>query len=250
MTNVIRCEHVSIAFDGIQALADIDVQFPSSGIIAIIGPNGAGKSTLVNVLTGFAHPDAGNCYLGDREITRLAPNRIAKLGVARTFQDVRLIRSISVVDNMLLARPNQLGEKLLPALSRIRVAEQEVQNRAAAMRYLAVVGLEAKALNDAEELSYGQQKLLTFGCCLATECPVLILDEPVAGLDPEMTTKIMDLLRLVAERQKLVIFIEHNLDVVRRTANYVIVMDGGRIIAQGEADEVLKLPEVLEAYIA
>lgn len=244
-----RCEGLRKAFDGVQALADVDLQFPTSGITAIIGPNGAGKTTLVNVLTGFTRPDAGRCFLDDHEITHLVPHRIAKLGVARTFQDVRLIRAVSALENVLLARPNQRGEALLDALLRIGVKTEEAQNRNEAMHGLAVVGLESKAIELAGELSYGQQKLLTLACCVATECRVLLLDEPVAGIHPEMITNMLNLLRLLREQGKLVIFIEHDIEAVRRIADHLIVMDEGKVIAQGIAEEVLRLPEILEAYI-
>lgn len=110
-----RCDGLCKSFDGVHALVDVHLQFPPSGIIAIIGPNGAGKTTLLNVLTGFLRPEAGRCFLGEREITHLPPHLIARLGIARTFQDLRLILQVSALDNVLLARPCQRGERLLAA---------------------------------------------------------------------------------------------------------------------------------------
>lgn len=153
-----RCDGLCKSFDGIHALASVHLQFPPSGIVAIIGPNGAGKTTLLNILTGFLCPEAGHCFLGNREITALSPHRIAQLGVARTFQDLRLILQTSALENVLLARPCQKGERMLAALLRFGVAEEEARNREEALRLLRFVGLAEKADDLAGELSYGQQK--------------------------------------------------------------------------------------------
>jgi ABC-type branched-subunit amino acid transport system ATPase component len=244
-----RCEGLSKSFDGVHALVDVTLEFPSSGIVAIIGPNGAGKTTLLNVLTGFLRPEAGCCFIGKRETTHLSPHQIAQLGVARTFQDLRLILQVSTLENVLLARPRQRGERLLPALFRFGVPEEETHNCEEAMRLLQFVGLEEKAAESAGELSYGQQKLLTLACCLATEARILLLDEPVAGVHPEMASRILDLLRQLRSDGKLVVFIEHDIAAVRQIADLVIVMDEGKVIAQGSPNQVLERPEIMEAYL-
>ena len=246
----LRCDGLVKTFDGTRALADVSLQFPTLGITAIIGPNGAGKTTLINVLTGFIRPEAGRCFLGKREISRLAPHRIARFGVAQTFQDLRLIQQVTALDNVLLARPNQRGERLLPALFRFGVAAEEARNREEALRLLKFVGLEDKARELAGELSYGEQKLLTLACCLATEARILLLDEPVSGVYPEMASRILDLLRRLRDAGKLITFIEHDIGAVRQIADTVIVMDDGKVIAQGSPAQVLERPEIMEAYIA
>ena len=246
---VLTCTGLRRSFGGVLALDCLSVRFPVSGIVAIIGPNGAGKTTLLNVMTGFLRPDAGRSFCGNRETTRLAPHRIARLGIARTFQDLRLIQQVSVLDNVMLARPNQRGERLLPALLRFGVAAEETRNREEAMRILRFVGLEEKASDPAGELSYGQQKLLTLAYCLATEARVLLLDEPVAGVHPEMVEKILGLLRRLRDEGKLIVFIEHDIAAVRQVADVVIVMDNGQVIAQGPPSEVLERPEIMEAYV-
>lgn len=246
----IHCCGLSKSFDGLCALRDVNLKFPSSGIVAIVGPNGAGKTTLLNIFTGFLRPDAGRCFLGDCEITGLAPHRIAQLGVARTFQDLRLIQQVSVLENLMLARPDQRGERLLYALLRFGVAKEEAGNREAALRLVRLVGLEQKASEPAGELSYGEQKLLTLACCLATEARILLLDEPVAGVHPAMAARILELLRQLREQAKLIIFIEHDIGAVRQVADHVIVMDEGRVIAEGPPSDVLERPEILEAHLA
>lgn len=246
----LRCEGLSKSFDATQALAQVTLEFPTSGITAVIGPNGAGKTTLVNILTGFIRPDSGRCLLGKREITRMAPHRIARLGLARTFQDLRLIQQITVLDNVMLARPNQRGERLFYALFRFGVRAEEARNREQATHLLRVVGLEEKAAELAGDLSYGEQKLLTLACCLATEAGILLLDEPVSGVHPEMALHILTLLRQLRNEGKVIIFVEHDISAVRHLADVAIVMDEGKVIAQGSPGEVLGRPEIMEAYLA
>lgn len=244
-----RCQGLWKSFDGTVALADVRAEFPPTGIVAIIGPNGAGKTTLLDVLTGFLRPEAGRVFLGERELTHLPPHRIARLGIARTFQELRLISQVPVLENVMLARPSQRGERLWRALSRRGVRAEETRNREAAMHWLQFVGLADRAPAAAGELSYGQQKLLTLACCLATEARILLLDEPVAGVHPEMVERILGLLRRLRDLGRLVVFIEHDLVAVRQVADWLMVMDGGKIIAQGNPSEVLERPEILEAYV-
>jgi ABC-type branched-subunit amino acid transport system ATPase component len=246
----LRCDGLQKTFDGTRALAGVSVDFPAKGVTAVIGPNGAGKTTLINVLTGFLRPDSGRCFLGGSEITRMAPYRISFLGLARTFQDLHLIQRTTVLDNVMLARPNQRGERLFFALSRFGVRAEEARNHEEAMRLLKFVGLEEKALGLAGELSYGEQKLLTLACCLATDADILLLDEPLSGVHPEMAWRILGMLRKLRDDEKVIVFIEHDISAVRQIADLVIVMDEGKVIAQGDPQEVLKRPEIMEAYLA
>lgn len=244
-----RCENVSKSFDGIHAVDGVTLSFPSSGITAVIGPNGAGKTTLLNILTGFLRPNTGKCFLGEHDTTHSPPHRIARMGVARTFQDLRLITQVSVLDNVLTACPKQRGERLLSALLRFGVAAEESRNHVAATDLLRFVGLESQANDSAGELSYGQQKLLTLAVCLATEARILMLDEPVAGVAPEKVTQILDLLRKLSSQGKAIVFIEHDIEAVRQIADHVVVMDDGQIVTQGAPAEVLEKPEIMEAYL-
>lgn len=247
--SALRCEQLSKSFDGVHALVDVTLAFPNQGITAIIGPNGAGKTTLLNVLTGFLRPNAGKCFVGQHETTYTPPHRITRMGISRTFQDLRLVTQVSVLDNVLTACPNQRGERLLPALLRYGVAADESRNRDAVLHWLRFVGLEEQANGLAGELSYGQQKLLTLAVCLATESRILMLDEPVAGVAPERATQILELLRKLASQGKTIIFIEHDIEAVRQIADRVIVMDDGKIVMQGPPGEVLEKPEIMEAYL-
>lgn len=247
--SVLRCDNLSKSFDGTTALDGLTLAVPSGGILAIIGPNGAGKTTLLNVVTGFLRPDEGQVFLRKVELTRLPPHRIVRAGIARTFQDLRLIGLISVLDNVMLARQNQKGERLWRALTRVGVRSEEQANRRHAMELLEFVGLAGDAERPAGALSYGQQKLLTLASCLATEAGILLLDEPVAGVHPDMAEKILGLLQKLRDDGKLIVFIEHDIPAVKRVAERVIVMDDGKIIADGAPDDVLERPEILEAYV-
>jgi ABC-type branched-subunit amino acid transport system ATPase component len=180
----------------------------------------------------------------------MPPYRISRLAVARTFQDLRLIQKTAVIENVMLACPNQRGERLFYALFRFGVRAEEARNREEAMRLLKLVGLEEKALQLGSDLSYGEQKLLTLACCLATEAGILLLDEPLSGVHPETALRILDLLRKLRDDGKVIVFVEHDISAVRQIADVVIVMDEGKVIAQGDPQEVLKRPEIMEAYLA
>lgn len=246
---MIHCKNLDKRFGGVIALDDVTVRFPSQGIVAIIGPNGAGKTTLINIITGYIDLDGGQYFLGADDITGLAPHRVAQLGVGRTFQDLRLIELISVLDNVLLAHPAQAGEKLFNAVTRIGVRSEERTNTESAMNLLDFVGLANQATDLAGSLSYGQQKLLTLACCLATGASILMLDEPVAGVHPDVVERILAMLEQLKANGKLVIFIEHDIAAVRAIADIVVVLDQGKVIAQGAPDVILRQPEIMEAYV-
>jgi len=245
----LRCTGLVKSFDGVRALSDLDLNLSSGRITSIIGPNGAGKTTLINILTGFLEPDAGKCFLEQQEISGLSAPRIAQLGIGRTFQELRMIWRGSVLENVILARPHQRGETLFWALTRLGVRQEEDKNYQEAIRILRFVGLEGKANDLADELSYGQQKLLSLACCLSMEANILLLDEPVAGIHPDMATRILDLLKVLRDQGKLIVFIEHDISAVRAASDHVIVMDHGQVIAQGVPREVLDRSEIIEAYL-
>jgi ABC-type branched-subunit amino acid transport system ATPase component len=250
MTALLDMKSLHKHFDGVVALADFSCTLGEGEILGVIGPNGAGKTTLFNVLTGFVRPDSGRMAMQGGDFTALAPHRRARLGIARTFQNLRLIRRISVVENVLLAFKGQAGEQLANVFFRWRKCKgQERRNRAEAMSLLKQVGLGDKANDPAEALSYGQQKLLSIVCCLAADARVILLDEPVAGIAPEMIEKILGVIRDLPRQGKSVMLIEHNLDAVMQVCDRVVFMDAGAKISEGTPRQVRDDPRVIEAYI-
>lgn len=245
----LACFQLCKSFGGTKALIDVTLRFPSTRIIAIIGPNGAGKSTLINVITGFIKADSGECSLGQKTLTGLRPHQIAHSGIARTFQDLRLIQKLSVCENVMLAFSRQLGENPWNAVFRPKVIKQQKALRVEAERLLHMVGLEECKRQLAGALSYGQQKLLTLTACIATGAQVLIFDEPVSGVHPEMSDRILSQLRELQQIGKSIVFIEHDLAAVRAIADLVIVMDAGKVIATGAAGDILNRAEILRAYV-
>ena len=237
-------------FNGTVAVDDISFAIEEKTITAIIGPNGAGKTTLFNLITGFLSPDHGQIRFRDRVLNGISPYEVARLGIARTFQDLRLLRQISVGENLLLAWSNRRREGFWHALfSPIVAQEDEARLIAAHIRIMGIEGLFRFANEPAGNLSYGQQKLLTLACCLATHAELLLLDEPVSGVDPKMASQILRHLRQLKEQGRTIILIEHDIAAVNSVADQVIVMDEGKVIASGLKEKVLGRQEIVEAYL-
>jgi len=250
MTAVLTINGVSKHFDGTVALDDFSCSFEPGRISSLIGPNGAGKTTLFNVICGFIDADAGEVIYRGKPIRGISPWRLANRGVGRTFQDLRLIGRMTALENVMLSFPEQRGESFLLAMLKLRSQRaEERRNREEAVKLLQYVGLAEKKDDLAETLSYGQQKLLTLACCLASKPKVLLLDEPVAGVNPRLITDILGILRDLAEQGKTVIFIEHNIKVVTEIAQTVVFMDEGRKIDEGPPEQIRLNPRVIEAYI-
>jgi ABC-type branched-subunit amino acid transport system ATPase component len=245
----LRCEKLRKSFDGVLVLDIVGIDFPTKGSVGIIGPNGAGKTTLLNIITGFTRQDAGRCYIGGIEITGHPPYHMAKHGISRTFQDIRLIKRCTVLENIMLALPSQRGERLGDILLRKGLREDEAKNFTSGIRILHLVDLQDKVKQLAGELSYGQQKLLALACCLATGAQILLLDEPVSGIDINLKSTIIEIIRQECDEGKLVIFVEHDIDAVRTLADQVIVIAGGQVKGKGTPNELLNRPEIMEAYL-
>lgn len=240
---------LSRRFGGIQAARQVDLELRPGEVVALVGPNGAGKTTIFNLLTGFLRPDAGRVYLDGEDITHLAPWQRARRGLVRTFQDVRVFQRMTVLDNVLVAVPNQAGENLLSLFFRPRrVAADEKIARALAFGYLEFVGLADRAGVLAESLSFGEQKLLALARALAVRPTVILLDEPASGIDPQWVGRMLDLIRRLRGAGCTVGLVEHNLEAVRAVADRAYFLEAGQVIASGHPEELIRDRRLAEIY--
>ena len=239
-------------FDGVKAVRNFSLSLQSGKITSLIGPNGAGKTTVFNLVTGYLSYTQGSIQYDGRTLTGLSPWKIAQQGITRTFQNLRLFRKLTVLENVLLGRQNQSGEKVLNALFLFSDKSSEHKKHIKVSKsLLEFVELVDKQDELAENLSYGQQKLLSIACCLAAEPKVFLLDEPVSGVQPEMINKITAILKdLVTKQQKTIWLIEHDIDFVLKISDTVIVMDDGAIIPQDQPQAIQSNPAILEAYLS
>lgn len=236
-------------FGGVNAVDDCTFSIEENYITALIGPNGAGKTTLFNLITGFSKPSAGRINFKGEPIDGMQPYKIARLGVARTFQLNRLFGKLTALENLLLAKRIK-GEKFSTVLFNPNfVALEDKTNRERALEFLKLVGLEDKKDSLAENLSYGQQKLLEIARTLCTEGTLLLLDEPVAGVNPVFREKMKKIILDLKKEGKTIFFIEHDLKFVMDLADQVIVLDHGKQIAQGKPSQIKKNKKVLQAYL-
>ena len=248
---IFRADGVVKRFGGIRAVNGATMQVGERSITALIGPNGAGKTTFFNVITGFYRPDAGNATFNGEQMLGRPPHVVARKGMVRTFQITKALAAMPVLDNMMLAAPDQPGESLLRGLVAYpasRRREREVREQA--FELLEVFSLERLADQYAGTLSGGQRKLLELARALMARPRFLLLDEPMAGINPTLGRRLLDHMeRLRREEGVTFLFIEHDMDVVMRHSDRVIVMAEGRVIAEGEPSEVQSNQAVIDAYL-
>ena len=248
MSAILNLQNVSKQFGGVRAVDDFTYGF-EGGITALIGPNGAGKTTAFNLIGGHLHPDMGTVTFKDQKLSGRKPWNIASLGIGRLFQDVRLFKKMTVLDNVMAAFPKQRGESIWRViLAPWTEIKPEKERRKHAMELLEMVGLTNKADSLADNLSYGEQKLVALARLLAAEARLLLLDEPAAGVNPALLPKLIETIKVLATQNRTVIFIEHDLDIVRNLAEQVVFMVAGKKIMSGSPQEVLAHSKVRAAY--
>lgn len=246
---VLETKGIGKRFGGIVAAHDLDIQLRKGTITALVGPNGAGKTTVFNLLTQAIKPDGGSVKLHGKELIGLNPNQVAREGLVRSFQDVRLFNRLSCLQNVMMGVQGQPGENFATlALHGKRVNAAEQQTREKAMDWLGFVGMAEFADLPAGALSYGQTKLISLARVLATEADVLLLDEPASGIDTKWVDTMLDLIEAVREQGRTVCVVEHNLHVVGRLADHTYFMELGEITAQGTIAELTNTPRLAEAY--
>lgn len=246
---VLRAEGLSKRFGGITAAKDIGLELRRGTITALVGPNGAGKTTAFNLLTGTVVPDTGSVTLNGAELVGMRPDLVVRAGLARTFQDVRLLGRLTCLENVMLAVPGQPGERAARLFVPGRgVARADREVAAQAMEWLDFVGMADQAATPADALSYGQSKLVSLARALATKADVLLLDEPASGVDATWVDTMLTMVAAVRDEGRTVCLVEHNLDVVRELSDHTYFMELGEITASGTLAELTGSARLAEAY--
>ena len=248
---VLKAEHLGITFGGLKAVSDFNMEIHEGELMGLIGPNGAGKTTVFNLLTGVYVPTEGAFYLCGQKLNGKQTYQVVEAGIARTFQNIRLFKAMTVLDNVKIAFTKDIHYNLADSLLRTKKywnTEQELTEKA--MEYLRIVHLDDKAGQLASSLPYGQQRKLEIARALATNMKLLLLDEPAAGMNPNETEELMETIEVVRKRFGVtVLLIEHDMKLVSGICEYLYVLNFGRLLAEGTPKEVLSNPEVVKAYL-
>ncbi len=246
---IIVADNVTRTFGGLTAVDVTHVEIPRNAITALIGPNGAGKTTLFNLLTGFDKPDTGTWTFSGKSLAGIPSFKVARLGQVRTFQLTKALSLLTVLDNMKLGAKGQKGENMFAALLPWLWRQQEEDIEAKAIELLKKFKLDTKTEDFAASLSGGQRKLLEMARALMSDPILVMLDEPMAGVNPALTQSLLDHILELKTQGMTVLFVEHDMQMVRHIADWVIVMAEGKIVAEGPPDAVMQNPAVIDAYL-
>lgn len=249
--SILKTDNISIQFGGLTAVKEFNLELNKNEIVAVIGPNGAGKTTVFNIITGVYKPTAGSIFFNERNITGMRPDAITKLGIARTFQNIRLFKDLSVLDNVLIANHLNIKSNFLSAIVKLpgyRREERKMVEKS--MHLLERVGLADFKNEKSNSLPYGMQRRLEIARALATNPKLLLLDEPAAGMNPKETDSLAGFIKEIRDEFDLTIFlIEHHMQVVMDISDRIFVLDYGVTIAKGNPHEIQNNQRVIEAYL-
>ena len=242
---------VTLSFGGLKALSGVNMEIEPGLITSIIGPNGAGKTSLLNCISGFYHPSSGDIYYGDHKLNRASPHQVSNMGVARAFQNIELFSGMTVLDNLMLARHQNLRYSLFQAVIYYgKASREESKNRQYVEDVIDFMELEPYRKSTVGSLSYGIQKRVEVARALTLAPQLLLLDEPMAGMNiEEKEDMVRFIIDIQKERDATVVLVEHDLGVVMDISDQIYVLDFGELIGAGTPEEIVKIPKVIEAYI-
>jgi branched-chain amino acid transport system ATP-binding protein len=247
---MLQLNNISKNFGGLQVLQDVNFKVPQGGIFGLIGPNGAGKTTVFNLITGLLRASGGSIAFDGQDIGKVAPHKITERGIARTFQNIRVFKEMTLLENVVVGMHDHMDYGIAGLLLNLPGYRNiEAKARARALELLSWVRLDHKAQLLADSLSYGEQRKLEFARALATKPKLLLLDEPVAGMNPSEKTELMTEILNIKERGFSIFMIEHDMRFVMGLCDRIAVLNFGRIIAEGTPDQIKNNQEVIEAYL-
>jgi len=246
---VLIADGIRRQFGGLVAVDVEHLEIPRNAITALIGPNGAGKTTFFNLITGFDQPNEGSWSFNGKSLSKVSAFKVARMGLIRTFQLTKALGLLTVMDNMKLGSTEQTGEKLSASLFPFLWKKKETEIEAKALEILTRFKLDTKRDDFAASLSGGQRKLLEMARALMTNPELVMLDEPMAGVNPALTQSLLDHILNLKKEGMTVLFVEHDMQMVRHIADWVVVMAEGKVVAEGAPDEVMKNPAVIDAYL-
>ena len=247
---MLQVSNVTKKFGGLKAVDDLSFRVKKGTIHSIIGPNGAGKTTLVNMITGVYKIDSGTVFLDGGDITNIATNKLVHRGVCRTFQHLEICGNLTVIENVMLGFDKYMDKSLIKSCFRFKsIIEDDKRYFERAMHLLSLIGLEDFAHQRAKNLSYGILKKLEIIRALATTPELMLLDEPVAGLNPKETEEVSELIKTVVADEVTVILVEHDMKMIMQISDHITVMNFGKKLAEGTPNEIVNNPEVIKAYL-
>jgi len=250
-TQLLKVEHAGIRFGGLKAVSDMNLELKKGELVGLIGPNGAGKTTFFNLLTGVYVPTEGSISLDGEKLNGMKPYKITKKGISRTFQNIRLFNELSVLDNVKVAYHSLAKHSILSSILRLPshfAGEREMEEKA--IEFLKIFKLDNVLHEQAKNLPYGQQRRLEIARALAANPKLLLLDEPAAGMNPQETEELMNLIALIREKFDLtILLIEHDMLLVMGVCERIYVLDHGQLIANGTPEQIRNNPKVIEAYL-
>jgi branched-chain amino acid transport system ATP-binding protein len=246
---IVTGSNITRTFGGLKAVDVGHIEIPRGVITALIGPNGAGKTTLFNLLTGFDEPDEGDWTFNGKKLSRVPAYKVARLGMVRTFQLTKVLSKLTVIENMRLGATGQRGEKFFSAAFKSLWSSQEDANTVRADELLERFKLDAKREDFAGSLSGGQRKLLEMARALMVDPELIMLDEPMAGVNPALKQSLLEHVKSLRDEGRTVLFVEHDMDMVRDISDWVIVMAQGQIVAEGTPQSVMADQRVIDAYL-